>query len=304
MKISIIGAGNVGATLAERVLSRNLSDVALIDVAADMAKAKAFDLQDAGPIMGYEKSITGGGDYSKIKGSSIIVVTAGFPRKPGMSREDLINKNLDIIRDVAKNVKLHAPDAIVVIVTNPLDIMTYMANKEIGAKRGRVFGMAGTLDSSRFKSLLSEETKIPCAEIDALVLGSHGDTMVPLASQARVNGKPISGVLDKKTIDGIVERTKKRGGEIVGLLKSGSAYFSPSAGVFEILESVIKDKKKILPCSCVMDGEYGIKDCSIGVPARIGKNGVEEIIELELSGPEKDALTNSAAAVKTALNKL
>ena len=304
MKISIIGAGNVGSALAERVLAHNLADVVLVDIAGDLAKAKAFDLSDASPIMQYKKRILGTTSYEKLDGSDIVVITAGFPRKPGMSREDLIQKNSGIINSVLENVKKFSLNALIIVVTNPLDIMTYLAYSKMQCDRHKVLGMAGTLDTARFKMLISKELGVKHEKIETFVLGSHGDTMVPLISKTLIDGKPLKSLLDKKKIERLVERTKKRGGEIVGLLKSGSAYFSPSAACFEILKAIITDEKRTMPCSCVLKGEYGINDCAIGVPAKIGKNGIEGIVEWELAKEELNALRNSAKAVKDALDKL
>ena len=304
MKISIIGAGNVGATLAERVLMQNLSDVVLVDIAGDMAKGKSLDLLDSSPVMGYEKNIKGSGEYKDTENSDIVVITAGLPRKPGMSREDLIEKNTSIIKNVIENIKKTSPNAILVIVTNPLDIMTYVAYKEFGCSKDKILGMAGSLDTARYKALLKEETGIPYEKIEAYVLGSHGDTMVPLLSKTKLDKKPLNNVMSKEKIDALIERTKKRGGEIVSLLKTGSAYFSPSAACFEILKAIVKDEKKIIPCSCILKGEYGIKDCAIGVPAKIGKKGILEVVKWELPPNELDALKKSAQVAKDALNKM
>jgi len=304
MKISIIGAGNVGSMLAERILAHNLSDVVLLDIVEGLARGKALDLLDASFVFGYKKRITGTADYKETKNSDVVVVTAGLPRKPGMSREDLLNKNSAIIKSVTKDVKEFSPEAILVIVTNPLDVMTYLAYKESGFKKNKVFGMAGNLDASRFKALLYEELGVRPDKIETYVLGSHGDTMVPLVSRTRICGKGLTKFLSKAAIEKVLERTKKRGGEIVALLKSGSAHFSPSAACFDILKSVASDAKKTIPCSCIMTGEYGITDCAIGVPAIIGKNGVEEILKWDLAENEKEALLYSAKKVRETLNKL
>ena len=304
MKVSIIGAGNVGSTLAERVLAHNLADVVLLDVAEGIAEGKALDLLDSSPIMGYKKNIHGSTKYKEISDSDIVVITAGFPRRPGISRDDLVQKNAVIIRAVAKNIKEFSPNAVVIVVTNPLDAMTYLAYRETGCDRRKILGMAGTLDTARFKALLSQVLGVSPGKIDGIVLGSHGDTMVPLLSKTFIHGKPLVEVLDRKKIDEIVERTKKRGGEVVGLLKSGSAYFSPSAACFEILKTVINSEKKIIPCSCILEGEYGIRDCAIGVPARVGKDGILEILEWELPEEELSALRKSAEAVKSIVTNL
>jgi len=303
-KVSIIGAGNVGSALAERVLTHNLADVALVDVLGDMAKAKAYDLMDAAPIMGYEKEIQGSSDYAIIKDSNIVVITAGLARKPGMTREDLIAKNGGIVKSVLKEVVKFTQNAIIMIVTNPLDVMTYLAHKELKCSRNKIIGMAGNLDTARFKTLLSEELNVPAKNIDTMVLGSHGDTMVSLVSKTTVNGKPLEKVLKGDKLNSLLERTKKRGGEIVGLLKSGSAYFSPSAACFEILEVLIGGREKVIACSCILEGEYGIKDCAIGVPALINATGIKEIVELKLTSEELSALNDSAKAVQDTLKKL
>lgn len=304
MKVSIIGAGNVGSTLAERVLTHDLADVVLLDIAENLAKAKAYDLLDATPLMGYKKRISGTSDYKETAGSDAVVITAGLPRRPGMSREDLIEKNRQIIESVTRGIKEFSPDSIIIVVTNPLDIMTYLAYKEIGCPRKKILGMAGNLDTARFKTLLSEELDVSPHKIETFVLGSHGDTMVPLVSKTLVEGKPLKEILDDKKISRLLERTKKRGAEIVGLLKTGSAYYSPSAACFEILKAISKNEKKIVPCSCVLEGEYGLKKCAIGVPAKIGKAGVEEILEWKLQDEEFRGLKKSAELVKNALEKL
>lgn len=304
MKISIIGAGNVGATLAERILSKNLADVILLDIESDLARGKALDLEDASPLMGYGTKITGAGDYSLIKDSDIVVMTAGFARRPGMSRTDLLSKNASIVRSVAKRVSEEAKNALFLTVTNPLDAMTYIAYEELGRDPKKVFGMAGNLDTARFTMLISKRLNVSFKDVEALVLGSHGDTMVPLVSQTRVRGKKLQELLQKKDLEELLEATKKRGAHIVSLLKSGSAYYSPSAAAFDILQSIIRDEKKVIPCSVVLQGEYGINGCAVGVPARIGKNGIEKVIELELSKEESGLLQKSAQAVKDALGEL
>ena len=303
-KVSIIGAGNVGSTLAERVLTRGLADVVLLDIAEGLARAKAFDLMDASSLMGYEKRALGTSDYKETRDSRVIVITAGFPRRPGMSREDLIHKNGEIVKSVIKNTKAFSPDAIFIVITNPLDIMTYLAYKEIGGDRRKVLGMAGNLDTARFKALLSEELGVPSEKIETMVLGSHGDTMVPLVSKTLIDEKPLEKLLNREKIEALVERTKKRGAEIVALLKSGSAYFSPSAACLEILKAIINDEGNIIPCSSVLSGEYGIRGSAIGVPATIGKEGIEKILEWELPEDELSALRSSARVVKDILDTL
>ena len=304
MKISIVGAGNVGSALAERILTHDIADVVLIDVEGDMAKAKALDLMDSAPLMGFSRSAIGTGDYREAGGSDVVVITAGFPRKPGMSREDLIIKNGNIVKLVASSVKRYSPSSIVIIVTNPLDTMTYLAYRELECDRRKIMGMAGNLDTARFKAILSEETGTPCDKIKTCVLGSHGDTMVPLVSKTMLDGKSLRSAMTRGKVEKILERTKKRGGEIVRLLKSGSAYFSPSAACFEILKAIANDEKREIPCSCVLDGEYGIKDCAVGVPAKIGKLGVEEVIRWDLEKSEFEALGDSANLVKDCIRRI
>ena len=296
-KISIVGAGNVGSALAERVLAGNLADIVLVDIAEGLAKGKACDLSDASSLTGYRKKITGTTSFEAIKASGIVVITAGFPRRPGMTREDLVAKNGGIIKTVIKAVKNFAPGAIIVVVTNPLDIMTRLAYKEAGCDRSRIIGMAGNLDGARFASLLSEKLGAPLDKIETYVMGSHGDTMVPVISRTRVDGKLLQELLKQNEIDELVEKVKKRGGEIVRLLKTGSAYFSPSASCLEILKALVRDEKKVIACSCILDGEYGLKDMALGVPARIGGKGIEEIMEWDLSDQELTALKKSAEAI-------
>ena len=304
MKVSIIGAGAVGATLAQRVLESALADVVLLDILKNIAAGKALDLLDAGPIAGHERSIVGTGDYSRIVSSDIVVITAGLPRKPGMTREELIAKNAGIVRDVSKNIKQYAPSAIVIVVTNPLDAMTYLALKETGFGREKVFGMAGVLDGSRFIALVADELKVPRSKVETLILGSHGDTMVPLLSRTRVSGKPIEKLLSKERIDAIVKRTRGRGAEIVSLLGAGSAYYSPSAGAFKMIEAVMKGAGETLAASCCLNGEYGLKGVCIGVPCRLGRNGIEKIIELKLTKEEKEAFYKSAEVIKSSIELL
>ena len=302
-KISIIGAGAVGAALAQRVLETGMADVVLVDILKNVAQGKAFDLLDAAPIIGHEREILGTDNYEEIRSSEIVVITAGLPRRPGMTRDDLIAKNAAIIRDVTDKVKKNAPSSIVIVVTNPLDAMTYLAYKALGFPKQRVMGMAGALDSSRFIYLIADELKVARSSVETYILGSHGDTMVPLISKTRVDGKPVTDLIKKDRLDAIVKRTCGRGAEIVSLLGSGSAFFSPSAAVFKMLNAIIKDTKETIAASAYIEGEYGLEDLCIGVPCKIGKNGVEKIIELGLSEEEKAALAKSAQAVK-GLNNL
>lgn len=303
-KISVIGAGAVGAALAQRVLEAGMADVVLVDILKNAAQGKAFDLLDAAPIIGHERNILGTDNYEEIKSSDIVVITAGLPRRPGMTRDDLIAKNAAIIRDVAGKVKKNAPSSIVIVVTNPLDTMTYLAYKALGFPKQRVMGMAGALDSSRFIYLIANELKVARSSVETYILGSHGDTMVPLISKTRVNGKPVTDLIKKDRLAAIVKRTCCRGAEIVSLLGSGSAFFSPSAAVLKMLNAIIKNTKETIAASAYIEGEYGLKDLCIGVPCKIGKNGIEKIIELDLSEEERAAFMKSAQAVKSLNNLL
>jgi malate dehydrogenase len=297
-KVTVIGAGAVGATLAQRIFEAGLADVVLVDILKNIACGKALDLIDAASLTGTEQMIIGTDDYKDIEDSDIVIITAGLPRKPGMSREDLIAKNAAIIRDVCGRIKTHAPNAIVIVVTNPLDSMTYLAWKLTGFPKERVFGMAGVLDGSRFAALLAEELKVPRSSIETHVLGSHGDTMVPVVSKTLVSGKPITSAIPKDALEKIVKRTRDRGAEIVSLLGTGSAYYSPSAAVFAMVNAILNDTKAVMTASALLTGEYGLKDIFIGVPCKIGRSGIEKIVELELSSDEKCALDNSAQAIK------
>lgn len=297
-KVAVIGAGAVGATLAQRIFESGLADVVLVDILKHIACGKALDLLDAASITGTEQTVAGTDNYKDIEGSRIVIITAGLPRKPGMSREDLVAKNAAIIRDVCGQIRVHAPKAIVIVVTNPLDSMTYLAWKITGFPKERVFGMAGVLDGSRFVALLAEQLKVPRSSIETYVLGSHGDTMVPVISKTLVSGKPITGIMPKDTLEKIVRRTCDRGAEIVALLGTGSAYYSPSAAVFTMVNAILNDTKTVMAASAYLGGEYGLKDIFIGVPCRIGGSGVEEIVELELSSDEKCALINSSRAIE------
>ena len=303
MKVSIIGAGAVGATLAQRILESGLADVVLLDIFKNIALGKAMDLSDASPISGHERHIAGTDDYKDIESSDIVVITAGLPRRSGMTRDELISKNAGIIRDVAAKVKVHAPRSIVIVVTNPLDVMTYLTYKVTGFPKNRVIGMAGVLDGARLVYLIASSLGVPRSSVKTYILGSHGDTMVPLISNTSVNGKPVTGIMAGEKLTEIVKRTCDRGAEIVSLLGSGSAYYSPSAAVFKMIESILKDKKETLTASAYLEGEYGVNDLYIGVPCKIGKFGVEKVVELALSVEEKVAFLRSVQVIK-ALNNL
>jgi malate dehydrogenase len=306
-KITIIGAGAVGATAAQRIAEKELGDVVLTDIVEGLPQGKALDLMEAGPLFGYDSKITGTNDYKDIEGSDVVVVTAGIARKPGMTREDLLKINTKIIREVSQNIAKYAPDSVVITVTNPLDIMTYVTMKTTGFDPARVFGMSGVLDSGRFAAFISMELGCSARDISAMVLGGHGDTMVPLPRFTTVSGVPITELLPEDAIRRLVDRTVNGGAEIVNLLKTGSAFYAPSAAVTNMVEAVVKDTKRVLPACAYLNGEYGKKDIYLGVPVKLGRRGVEEIMELKLTPDEKKALDKSAEAVKegiASLNKL
>lgn len=303
-KITIIGAGAVGATLAQRVAEKELGDIVITDIIEGLPQGKALDLLEAGPLCGYDSKITGTNDYEDIEGSDVVVVTAGIARKPGMTREDLLKINTNIIKEVSQNIADHAPDSVVITVTNPLDIMTYVTMQTTGFDPERVFGMSGVLDSGRFATFIAIELGCSVRDISAMVLGGHGDTMVPLPRFTTVSGVPITELMDETVIQSIVERTVNGGAEIVNLLKTGSAFYAPSAAVMNMVEAVIKDTKRILPVCAYLNGEYGKKNIYLGVPVILGRRGVEEIVELELTQDEQKALNRSADAVKSGISSL
>lgn len=297
-KVSVIGAGFVGATAAQRIAEKELADVVLVDIIDGIPQGKALDMLESGPVEGFNSNIMGTNDYKDIAGSSVVVTTAGLPRKPGMTREQLVEVNAKIITEVAENIKKYAPDSIIIVVTNPLDIMTYVAYKKSGFKPNKVFGMAGVLDTARYRTFLAMELGVSIEDIQAMVLGGHGDEMVPLVDYTTVSGIPVRKLLEESTIEKIVDRTRKGGGEIVNLLKTGSAYYAPSASAVQMVEAVLKDKKRLLPASALLNGEYGIKGAYVGVPVIIGANGIERVIELELNDKDLKQLTASAAIIK------
>ena len=303
-KITIIGAGAVGATTAQRIAEKELGDVVLTDIVQGLPQGKALDLLEAGPLFGYDSNVMGTNDYVDIKGSDVVVITAGIARKPGMTREDLLKINTKIITDVSQNIKLHAPDSVLITVTNPLDIMTYVAMKTTGFEPNRVFGMSGVLDSGRFAAFIAIELGCSVRDINAMVLGGHGDTMVPLPRFTTVSGVPITELMPESTIKRLVERTINGGAEIVNLLKTGSAFYAPSAAVTNMVEAVIKDTKRILPACAYLNGEYGKKDIYLGVPVKLGRKGISQIVELELAIEEKKALDRSADAVRSGISSL
>ena len=304
-KVTIVGAGNVGATAAMRVAEKELADVVLIDVLEGVPAGKALDLAEAAPIESHDSRITGvTNDYSAAKDSDLVIVTAGIPRKPGMSRDDLLSTNAGIMKSAIKEISTVAPNSILIIVSNPLDAMCHVAFETSGFDKKRVIGMAGVLDSARFRAFIAMELNVSVENTHAFVLGAHGDTMVPLPRYSTVAGIPITELMSAERIEAIVERTRKGGGEILGLMKTASAFYAPSSGAVEMAEAILKDKKKILPCVAYLQGEYGINDLFIGVPVKLGSSGIEEIIEIRLTEEENEALQRSAGAVQGLVDDL
>lgn len=303
-KITIIGAGNVGATTALRALERGLGDVVLVDIAEGIARGKALDMTQASPLWGYYSKIIGTSNYDDTKDSDLIIITSGVPRKPGMSREDLVKINAEIVNSVVHQVVKKSPDTIIIVVTNPLDAMTYLAYKTSKFPKERVMGMAGVLDTVRFKTFLSQELNVSVENIHSFIVGGHGDIMLPILSHTTVAGIPVTEIIPAEKLKSIVQRTKDGGAEIVGLLKTGSAFYAPAAAVVEMAEAILLDKKKVLPCTVLCQGEYGINDTFVGVPVKLGANGVEEIVEFKLNSDELTALRKSAEAVKELVRSL
>ncbi|MDO8785105.1 MAG: malate dehydrogenase [Syntrophales bacterium] len=296
-KVTVVGAGNVGGTVAQRLAEKELCDVVLVDIIEGIPQGKALDLSEAAPIEKHDAHLIGTNEYADSEGSDIVIITAGMPRKPGMSRDDLLATNRGIIRSVTAEVTRFSPDAVLIIVSNPLDAMCHVAYETSGFPRNRVIGMAGALDSARFRAFIAMELNVSVENVHASVLGGHGDTMVPLPRYSTVAGIPITELLPKDRIEAIVDRTRNGGAEIVRLLKTGSAYYAPASAAVEMAESILKDKKKILACAAYLEGEYGIHGLFIGVPVKLGAGGIEEIIQLSLTDEEKMALKNSATAV-------
>jgi malate dehydrogenase len=297
-KVTVVGAGHVGATTAQRIAEAELADVVMVDIAADLATGKALDMMESAPVLGFNARITGGGDYDPTAGSDVCVVTAGLARKPGMSRDDLLKKNTEITRGVVEELVSRSPDTILIVVTNPLDAMCEVARRVSGFPRERVMGMAGVLDAARMRWFIADELRVSVQDVDAFVLGGHGDTMVPLPRFATVNGIPLPNLLSADRIEAINERTRKGGAEIVNYYKDGSAYYAPSAAVVDMVAAILRDKRKILPCAAYLQGEYGIEGLFVGVPVKLGRRGVEEVVELELSAAERAELDRSVEAVR------
>ena len=303
-KITIVGAGNVGATAAHWAAERELGDIVLLDIVEGIPQGKALDLMEARPVEDFDVTITGTNNYEDTKDSDVVIITAGLPRKPGMSREDLVQKNREIVEAVTRQIVAYSPQCFIIVVSNPLDTMAYLAYKVSGFSRNRVMGMAGVLDSARFKTFIAMELNISVEEVQAFVLGGHGDEMVPLIRYSTVAGIPISQLIAEDRIQAIVERTRKAGGEIVNLLKTGSAFYSPAASAVQMAEAILKDKRRILPCAVYLQGEYGLHDLFFGVPVILGAGGAEKIIEASLTAEEKAAVEKSAREVKESITKL
>ena len=297
-KISLIGAGQIGGTLAHLISIKELADVVLFDVVEGLAKGKALDIAQSTSVDGFNINLKGTNNYENIKNSDVVIITAGVARKPGMSRDDLLGTNLKIIKQVAEGIKKNSPNAFVICITNPLDVIVMALQKYSGLPTNKVVGMAGILDSARFKYFLSQELKVPAKNINTLVLGGHGDTMVPMPNHTTVDGKPLSQLISKEKLDFIINRTRKGGAEIIKLLEKGSAFYSPAASGVEMVESYIKNLKKTLPCAAYLNGEYGIKNLYVGVPVTIGKTGVEKVVEISLTDEEKKQFKISTEAVK------
>ncbi len=303
-KITIVGAGNVGATVTQRLFERGYADLVLVDVVEGLPQGKALDMLESGPVIGTDSQVVGTNSYEETAGSDLAIITAGIARKPGMSRDDLLFTNMDIVGGVAQQIAKHSPECIIIVVSNPLDAMAQQALNVTGFPRERVIGMAGILDTARFRTFLAQEVKASVEDVQAYVLGGHGDTMVPLVQSTNVAGIPIAQLLTEDVLNPIVQRTRDGGAEIVGLLKTGSAFYAPSAAVAQMVDSIILDKKRILPCAAQLNGEYGIDGLYIGVPVKLGSTGIEEIIQVDLSDAEKANLDKSAAAVQELLDAM
>ena len=297
-KITVVGAGNVGGTTAQRLAEKDCYDVVLIDIAKGVPQGKALDISQAGPVCGYNSRVVGTNGYEETAGSSIAVITSGMPRKPGMSRDELLATNAKIVKSVVTELVSRSPEIILILVTNPLDAMVHVARTVSGLPKSRIIGMAGVLDSARMRTFIAGELNVPVTDVEAMVLGGHGDTMVPLPRYTTVKGRPVSELMSKEKLDAIVKRTRDGGAEIVGLLKTGSAFYAPSASAVAMVEAIHKDQKQVMPCAVLCEGEYGLKNVIVGVPVKIGRGGAEEIMEYELTSDERAALETSANAVR------
>ena len=303
-KITVVGAGNVGATTAQRLAERDYADVVIVDIVEGMPQGKALDINQSGPVVGYEPSLVGSNGYEESAGSEIVVITSGFPRQPGMSRDDLLAKNKEIVGEVSKQVAERSPDAIVIVVTNPLDAMCHVAYDALSFPRERVIGKAGVLDSARFRTFLAWELGVSGRDVTGFVLGGHGDSMVPVVSYSNLAGVPVDQLISDQRLEEIVQRTRDGGAEVVKLLQKGSAFYAPSAAVAEMIDSIVYDQKRVLPCAALCQGEYGFDGLFVGVPVRLGSGGVEEIVEIELNDAERQALSDSAGTVRELVQAL
>lgn len=297
-KITVVGAGNVGGTTAQRLAEKDLYDVVLVDIAEGVPQGKALDISQAAPVCGYNTRVVGSNEYTETAGSSIAVITSGMPRKPGMSRDELLATNAKIVKSVVSELVSRSPDIILILVTNPLDAMVHVAHSVSGLPKSRIIGMAGVLDSARMRTFIAAELNVPVTDVQAMVLGGHGDTMVPLPRYTTVKGRSVSELMSKEKLDAIVKRTRDGGAEIVGLLKTGSAFYAPSASAVAMVEAIHKDQKQVMPCAVLCDGEYGLRNVVVGVPVKIGRGGAEQILEYELTSDERAALEASANAVR------
>lgn len=297
-KITVVGAGNVGGTTAQRLAEKDRYDVVLVDIVEGVPQGKALDIMQAGPVCGYSSRVVGTNGYEETAGSSVAVITSGIPRKPGMSRDELLATNAKIVKSVVTELVSRSPEVILILVTNPLDAMVHVARRVSGLPKSRILGMAGVLDSARMRSFIAAELNVPGPDVQAMVLGGHGDTMVPLPRYTTVKGKSVSELMSKEKLDAIVKRTRDGGAEIVGLLKTGSAFYAPSASAVDMVEAIMQDQKRVLPSAVLCDGEYGLKDVVVGVPVKIGRGGAEQVVEYELTADERAALDLSAAAVR------
>jgi len=297
-KVTVVGSGNVGATVAHRLADKQLADVVLIDILEGIPQGKALDLLESGPVEGYDVKLKGTNDYADTANSDLVVVTAGFPRKPGMSRDDLLKANYDVVKGTVEKVVKYSPDCILIVVTNPLDAMVQTAYKVSGFSKNRVIGMAGVLDTARYRTFIAEALNVSVQNVQGFVLGGHGDNMVPVPRYTTVAGIPVTDLIPKEQLDQIITRTRNGGAEIVNLLKAGSAYYAPSAAVVEMVDAIFNDRKKILPCAAYLEGEYGVKGLFVGVPVKLGAKGIEQIVEIKLTSEEQAALKKSADAVQ------
>lgn len=297
-KITVVGAGNVGGTTAQRLAEKDEYEVVLVDIVEGVPQGKALDITQAGPVCGYGTRVVGTNGYDETAGSAVAVITSGIPRKPGMSRDELLTTNAKIVKSVVSELVSRSPNVILILVTNPLDAMVHVARRVSGLPKARVLGMAGVLDSARMRAFIATELSVPGPDVDAMVLGGHGDTMVPLSRYTTVKGKPVSELMSKERLEAIVKRTRDGGAEIVGLLKTGSAFYAPSASAVDMVEAIMKDQKRVLPCAVLCEGEYGLNGVVVGVPVKLGRGGAEQVVEYELTAEEQSGLENSARAVR------